>query len=234
MARWILAVLVAVGSTCEARAEGPPAAAPAPVLVELFTSEGCSSCPPADAELARLDARQPIPGALVVPLAHHVDYWDSLGWPDPFARAEATKRQRWYGGNYTPQAIVDGGEEMVGSRGAALEAAIARAARRPHVAVAIAVAEGGEVTVSAPEVPGARAFVALVQTHARVSVPRGENAGRTLDHTAVVRALEAGRRVRFTPPKGVARADLRVVAFVQDEASRRVLGSASAPFGAAK
>lgn len=226
MGRWIVVGLLSLGSTCEARAAPPsPSSAPVPVLVELFTSEGCSSCPPADAVLARLEDQQPVPGAVVIPLAHHVDYWDSLGWPDPFASARASARQRAYGGNYTPQAIVDGADEMVGSRGAALERAIAEAAKRPHVKVTIASPAPGEYVVSAPVGPGTEIVLALVQARARVAVPRGENAGRTIDHTAIVRDLKMGPRATFAPPKGVAPTDLRVVAFVQDAGSRRVLGS---------
>ena len=228
MARWILAGFVALGSTCEARAAPADAGdrrGDVPVLVELFTSEGCSSCPPADAVLARLEEKQPVPGALVVPLAHHVDYWDSLGWPDPFASAKASARQRSYGGNYTPQAIVDGADEMVGSKGAALERAIAQAAKRPHVKVTITTNAPGEVVVTAPAIAGSEVTVALVQARARVAVPRGENAGRTLDHSAIVRETKTGPRATFVPPNGVAPSDLRIVAFVQDVKSRRVLGS---------
>jgi len=90
---------------------------PAPVLVELFTSEGCSSCPPADAVAERLLRTQPVPGARVVLVAHHVDYWDSLGWPDPFSSPSATTRQAGYAGlgrgSYTPQAVIDGEAELL-------------------------------------------------------------------------------------------------------------------------
>jgi hypothetical protein len=222
---------------CESRASAEdktvktPGQDPVPVVVELFTSEGCSSCPPADAVLARLEEKQPVPGALVIPLAHHVDYWDSLGWPDPFASSAATKRQHSYRGNYTPQAIVDGSAEMVGSRGTALESAIAEAAKRPHVKVVITPgAQTGEVAVTAPSVSDGEIVVALVQTRARIAVPRGENAGRTLDHTAIVRDLKIGPRATFTLPKGVAANDVRIVAFLQEQKSRRILGATQAPF----
>lgn len=202
-----------------------------PVVVELFTSEGCSSCPPADAVLARLEEKQPVPGVLVIPLAHHVDYWDSLGWPDPFAASAATKRQHSYRGNYTPQAVVDGAAEMVGSRGSALESAIAEAAKRPHVKVSItAGAQSGEVTVSAPAVPDSEIMIALVQARARIAVPRGENGGRTLDHTAIVREMKSGPHATFKLPKGLEAKDARVVALLQERASRRILGAAQAPF----
>lgn len=202
-----------------------------PVVVELFTSEGCSSCPPADAVLARLEEKQPVPGAFVIALAHHVDYWDSLGWPDPFASSAATRRQHSYRGNYTPQAIVDGNAEMVGSRASALESAIAEAAKRPHVKVVITPGESpGEVTVSAPAVKDAEIVVALVQARARIAVPKGENAGRTLDHTAIVRETKIGPRVTFALPKGLDAKDAHIVALLQERTSRRILGAARAPF----
>lgn len=223
----------AMGGTGEARSDGRAGApVPVPILVELFTSEGCSSCPPADEVLARLERTQPVQGAVVVPLAHHVDYWDALGWPDPFGSPRATARQRAYGGNYTPQAIVDGTAEMVGSHAGELESAIAEAAKRPHVPVTIATktnGDAGEATVGAAAAPaGAEIVVALVQAHARIAVPRGENGGRTLDHTAIVRAMKTGARVTFARPKDVPWSELRVVAFVQDPKTRHVLGSSQA------
>ena len=107
-----------------------------PVIVELFTSEGCSSCPPADELLIMLDAQQPVAGALVIPLSEHVDYWNGLGWPDPFASTVFTQRQEQYAralatrGLYTPQMVVDGRLEFVGSQRHTAREAIARAGRR--------------------------------------------------------------------------------------------------------
>lgn len=223
----VIAAMLALGCESKASAEGDLV----PVVVELFTSEGCSSCPPADAVLARLGDRQAVPGVLVIPLAHHVDYWDSLGWPDPFASNAATKRQRSYRGNYTPQAIVDGAAEMVGSRGSALETAIAEAAKRPHVKVVITPgAQSGEVSVTAPAVADSEIVIALVQARARIAVPRGENAGKALEHTAIVRKLEVGPHATFTLPNGLAANDVRIVAFLQERARRRILGAAQAPF----
>jgi hypothetical protein len=235
--RRLLVCLGLLAFGCESRASAEdktvkmPGQDPVPVVVELFTSEGCSSCPPADAVLARLEEKQPVPGAFVIPLAHHVDYWDSLGWPDPFASSAATKRQHSYRGNYTPQAIVDGNAEMVGSRGSALESAIADAAKRGHVKVVITPgAQAGEVTVTAPSVADTEIVVALVQARARIAVPRGENAGRTLEHTAIVRELRTGPHATFTLPKGLAANDARIVAFLQEQKSRRILGAAQVSF----
>src|SRR4051812_45698698 len=124
-------------------ADAAPSPATAPVVVELFTSEGCSSCPPADKVLAAL-AKQPIAGVQIIPLAWHIDYWDRLGWRDPFSSHEATLRQYEYARRvgdrdrvYTPQMIVAGGEEFVGSEAKRAEKAIATAAKSPRGVIEI-------------------------------------------------------------------------------------------------
>jgi hypothetical protein len=220
-----------------------------PVLVELFTSEGCSSCPPADTVLAGLERTQSVAGARVVPIGLHVDYWDGIGWPDPFSSAQATQRQRAYAplgsGSYTPQAVIDGRSETIGSRKGMVEAAVAEAARRPHATVAIRLAPRTESTapvevmleigaLPSGSAADAEVLVALTQNAVRVDVKRGENAGKVLEHTAVARQLVVGGpmpagggslRASLKVPSGVAAKELRVVAFVQERASRRVLGS---------
>ena len=172
----------------------PSSAAPepaGPVLVELYTSEGCSSCPPAEAVLGRLAARTD-----VVVLAHHVDYWDGIGWPDPFSSAAATARQQAHGGNFTPEAVVDGGTSLIGSRETALVEAIASAKQRPHVRLGLTATRSGNAWDVALQARG-DVFLAVVQDRARVAVPRGENAGRTLDHVGIVRSvIKAGPTTR--------------------------------------
>jgi hypothetical protein len=201
----VLVALLSLGCESKASAEDRASSSdPVPVIVELFTSEGCSSCPPADAVLARLEDKQPVAGVLVIPLAHHVDYWDSLGWPDPFASSAATKRQHSYRGNYTPQAIVDGGAEMVGSRGSALESAIGEAAKRPHVKVAITRGmQSGEVIVSAPAVADSEIVIALVQARAHRRAARRERGqdarphrDRARDEARTARDIRASGRCR--------------------------------------
>ena len=114
-----------------------------PVLVELFTSEGCSSCPPADALLARLDRDQPVPNADIITLGEHVDYWDSLGWHDRFSSHQFTLRQSEYtqrlrlDDSYTPQMIVDGTSQFVGNDAAHALRAIAEAARTPNIPISL-------------------------------------------------------------------------------------------------
>jgi hypothetical protein len=208
-----------------------------PVLVELFTSEGCSSCPPADAVLADLERTRG-----VVVLGHHVDYWDGLGWKDPFSSANATSRQRAYaaaigGGTYTPEAVVDGRVQVLGSRRTAIEAAVQEAAKKPHASVAVELAPAGDaqqLTVRVGALPAdatddAELVVATVTPAAHVTIPRGENAGRTVDHVAIARGLvtvgvvpRAGSTSRVLVAKDAA----RLVVFVQEKGSRRVLGTA--------
>jgi hypothetical protein len=234
---------------------GPTDPAAVPVLVELFTSEGCSSCPPADRVLAGLERAQSVAGARIVPLGLHVDYWDGIGWPDPFSSARMTERQRSYAvlhsSSYTPQAVIDGRAEMVGSRRAAVEQAVAEAAKRPHASITIDVAERAdtgvpvEVTLKIGALPAgsgadAEAIVTLTQNAVRVAVPSGENAGSTLEHTAVARELTvagavpaAGASLKATlkVPPGLTAKDLRIVAFVQERSSRRVLATSTRDVG---
>jgi hypothetical protein len=171
-----------------------------PVLAELFTSEGCSSCPPADQLLQLLDQQQPVSGAQILVLSEHVDYWNQLGWHDPFSTRQFTLRQEQYSRTlgrevYTPQLVVDGREQVLGNDPAAVQSAIARAAATPkHPVRIVAVKRDGAnafVTVSVGALPKGRAevWVAMAEDSARSSVTRGENAGRALSHVAVVRSL---------------------------------------------
>jgi hypothetical protein len=231
-------------------------AARVPVVVELFTSEGCSSCPPADALLARLARTQPVEGAEIIALKLHVDYWNRLGWTDPFSSAAYSARQSRYaetfdtGSVYTPQMVVDGRAEFVGSAEAKALAAIAGAARAQKSPLELHVAaEAGALTVNvrlpalAERTPGEAAdvFLAITEDKLHSNVTAGENAGRALDHMAVVRSLrslvrvqpgqpgDAPISVRFALDPAWKRDALRVVAFVQEEKSRHILAAASAP-----
>jgi len=171
-----------------------------PVLVELFTSEGCSSCPPADALLRQLDQAQPVAGARAIVLSEHVDYWNQLGWKDPYSSAEFSRRQGAYArllGSevFTPQVVIDGREQFVGSNGRDIQGSIARAAGKPKAEVRIVSArrEGAEavVTLSIPALAKGKAevWVAAADERDSSSVSKGENSGRRLDHVAVVRTL---------------------------------------------
>jgi len=224
---------------------------PIPVIVELFTSEGCSSCPPADALLIRLEKLQPVANAKIVVLSQHVDYWNRLGWTDPFSSALFTRRQNEYAeafgrdGIYTPQMVVDGQAEFVGSDASRAQQAIARAAAQPKAMLNVSFAEAttseqGRVQVSLSAVPetvavvNAEIILAITETNLSSSVPRGENAGRNLQHTGVVRVLKPlGRANRDKTtyeenvklPAAWQRKNLTAVAFLQDRSSRHILGA---------
>ena len=185
----------------------PPAATAlpaAPVLVELFTSEGCSSCPPADLVLQRLEAGIGVPGASVIALGEHVTYWDRLGWKDRFSADVFTRRQEDYTWQfrtdtaYTPQMIVNGHAEFVGSDEKRARTEILKAALGAAAKVDLAIA-GDSVSIKVSGLPvGARdADVLLAVTESRLDtdVQHGENGGRKLRHTGVVRSIESVGRV---------------------------------------
>lgn len=214
-----------------------------PVVVELFTSEGCSSCPAADAALRELETAQSVPGVEIVALGEHVDYWNRLGWKDAFSSSQFTERQRDYAagfgtGSYTPQAVVNGRYEFVGSQRAKLADAVARAAQAPHATVALSRASTGALAVQVSALPAGTAptevLLALTETGLSSQVGRGENAGRLLRHAAVVRALRplgslaADGIFAITAPLQLnpawKTANLRAVVLVQEKASRQIVG----------
>lgn len=178
------------------------AAAPRqPVLVELFTSEGCSDCPPADALLAKLDTEQSVPGAEAIVLSEHVTYWNHLGWRDPFSFDDIDERQKIYAQQFslsdvaTPQFVVDGAAQVTGADPEKLIREIGHAAAAPKVAITIGdvhrTPEGAvSFTVRAAPGPKASLVAALAENATRSEVAHGENAGRTLHHVAVVRDLK--------------------------------------------
>ena len=211
------------------------------MLVELFTSEGCSSCPPADAVLARLVRDQPVKDVEILALSEHVDYWDSLGWKDPYSSPLFTERQQAYGSLlgrgsvYTPQAVVDGRVEMVGSDEAVVREAAAKSAAQTHGTLT-AQRTGNSLHLEAklPPHSGAEVLLAWVDDPPPARVARGENAGRTLTHVRVVRELRRVGRSDQVSWSGDVDLDartarLRLIAFVQERSSGRVLASASQP-----
>ena len=215
-----------------------------PVLVELFTSEGCSSCPPADRQLARLMQEQPIPGARVIALGEHVDYWDDLGWKDSFSSSLFTKRQQEYvrrlglAGPYTPQLVVGGRLQAVGSDESAARSAIAEVARSPAGSVALrpVTDPGGKpaLEIQATWKGGdAQIVAAVVQDRATTRVSRGENAGRTLAHASVVRSLVVvGRGAsafsgRVVLERGRVTGAAHAVVFIQEPEGGRVYAANS-------
>jgi hypothetical protein len=169
-------------------------AADRPVVVELFTSQGCSSCPPANAYLNEL-ARQ---RRDVLPLAFHITYWDRLGWKDPFSLEEATSRQDRYGhrfgdGSYTPEIVVDGASSHVGSDRAKVGSAIAAAKRDSRTAAQLNVTKDGDglsIAVGAGEGRGRILLIGFDHDHL-TAIRRGENSGRTLEEANVVRSIRS-------------------------------------------
>jgi len=226
-----------------------------PVVVELFTSEGCSSCPPADALLARYESQQPVANAQIIALEEHVDYWDELGWVDPFSGREWTNRQAEYatsvgnGNPYTPQMVVDGQTEFVGSRESQVRQVIARAASQPKTRVSVGFRAGeksgaGTVQIVVDKLASSsprdepEVWLAITEADLHSEVKRGENAGRALGHASIVRVLrkvgtaQEDADVAFSqssPIKLDSRwniPNLHAVAFVQERKSRRILGAA--------
>ncbi len=224
-----------------------------PVLVELFTSEGCSSCPPADRLLEALDEKQPVAGVDLIVLSEHVDYWDRLGWKDPFSSSKYTSRQQDYagrlkgdGGVYTPQMVVDGRFGFVGSDGREAGAAIQKAMQDRKIPIRISNVErqGNQVTarIDVPAEGNAHGvlYVAIADNRAESQVSRGENAGHTLGHVAVTRVLsEAGavdtgaastRKISLKLPTASAAGGSRLVAFIEDAQSGRIIAAAAQKF----
>jgi hypothetical protein len=220
-----------LSATASLRAEKGPRV---PVLVELFTSEGCSSCPPADRLLERLHREQPIAGADVVVLSQHVDYWNYIGWKDPFSSAAFSTRQQEYSRQfridsvYTPQMVVDGSAQFVGSDARAAEATLREAARRAKASFSLMMSGTRSDLELAPTQDQLRMLLATVKNDAVSKVTRGENAGRELRHVAVatelkeIGATEVGRgwKGSIHRPEG---AGLSGVVFAQRVSDGRVL-----------
>jgi hypothetical protein len=224
-----------------------------PVIVELFTSEGCSSCPPADAWLRELAASGAVDDVAVIALSEHVDYWNRLGWKDPFSSAAMTARQGDYAralGSqvYTPQVVVDGAVEFIGSDRQAGITAIRHAAASKKAAVTAEVAVATTVidvrTTIAPgalgRLPDADVFVAITEDGLVSSVAAGENQGRRLAHAAVVRYLQKVDRVKKGSPSASVSARIpidtswslqksRVVVLLRAHSDVRIVGAWSGP-----
>ena len=222
-----------------------------PVLVELFTSEGCSSCPPADRVLTTLQNDQLVPNAEVITLEFHVDYWNYLGWKDRFSSNEFTKRQEAYArqlglnSTYTPQMVVDGSREFVGSSRAKANETIAQSAAEPKAAVEVTVVDGKlHVTVKGlKEHSDATVYLAVAENKLFTKVGGGENSGSTLEHTSVVRSLtpigtikkaENGITTELSVPKnaGWNVENTKYVVFVQENSTLKVLAVGPAAMSA--
>jgi len=218
-----------------------------PVLVELFTSEGCSDCPPADRLLQQIDEKQPFAGVQAIVLSEHVTYWNHDGWTDPFSLDEMTERQQDYvnqfrlNSSYTPQMVVDGAEQLVGNNVAAVSAALTKAAADPKQDVTIAQAQwengGAAFSVHATADRNAKLVAVLAADAMQRHVSAGENNGKTLEHVAVVRVLKTfggevgdGRPLRLNggplTHKDESQGPVRLVVFLVEHKTGHVLGAA--------
>jgi hypothetical protein len=221
-----------------------------PVLVELFTSEGCSTCPPADTLLAKLERVQPVNGAEIIVLGEHVDYWDGQGWHDRFSSHQFTERQNEYCGrlhvdnSYTPQMIVDGTDQFVGHDAIHAINAIQHAAQIPKIKLILSqpVVDGQKVSASVSS-PAATAtkkadlYVALVDPKDTTEVRGGENGGHRLQHVGVVRSLQRVGKLKdlgagpvsfnLNAPADARPGEMRVVVFAQESGQGAVLGAVS-------
>lgn len=225
------------------------------VIVELFTSEGCSSCPPADSLLKELSERQPMDGVQVVALEEHVDYWNQLGWTDPYSSNEFSMRQSDYarsfgnGSVYTPQMIVDGKSEFVGSRSLSAREAIHKAAALPKFEISLqpaadANSQEAALAVRIENPNGVSAsrdlelWVAVTEKNLQSDVKAGENSGELLKHAPVVRSLRkwkvpadvAGYQTQLRLPLDShwKKDNLDVVAFLAEQGSLRIVGAGTA------
>lgn len=224
-----------------------------PVVVELFTSQGCNSCPPADDVLSEFASRKSILGARIIPISFHVDYWDRLGWTDPFGDRRHSERQRAYNerfeiNSFTPQMVVDGNVSLIGSQRQRLMAAIDRERRRPKLTVELNATgkPNGDlfVELNTPQPPESRKHlewvVVITQDGLVQEITSGENAGKTLHHDSVVRFYErvpaftdennSRQTIEFSasalPQTGT---DYNLVVMLQNTKEGNILGANSVP-----
>ena len=245
----MVSLLSATGVVWASHRGQPPAAlrgSSTPVIVELFSSEGCSSCPPADAWLSSIDRSQSLDGVAVIALEEHVDYWDRLGWRDPFAQPQFGERQATYSRVlpdrrvFTPEIVVDGHAVVDGGNADQVARALSEAAAevRPRVALS---RQDGRVAVDVSGIPGGdddvvEVWLAVTESGLTSDVAQGENAGRRLVHAPIVRILrkvgstaagafhgevDVAMEVTWAPRA------LRFVAFVQRATSRRIVGASA-------
>jgi hypothetical protein len=224
-----------------------------PVLVELFTSEGCSSCPPADVVLQKLLAQQPVPGAEIIALEEHVDYWNHDGWIDPFSAPAWTERQQAYSvlkktDPYTPELVIDGQRQIVGSKVEDVLREIASASRTAKAEIAITPDNGSggnrhvRIAISKLEAnprDAAEVWLAVTEDGLHSDVSRGENHGHTLTHVATLRSLhkigvaDPGKAPAFSTDAEVklnshwSTENLHVTVFLQKKKSLEIIGAAT-------
>ncbi len=245
----LLLIAAILGTAALPFRDRPDRSIPVPVIqpvvvLELFTSQGCSSCPPADKALQEVTQQATRSGQAVYALSFHVDYWNRLGWQDPFSAKQFTDRQRQYDRalhtqTYTPQLVINGRQDVVGGQRGRIEQAIQTIQKQPASAF---VGVDGSLTRDAEQVTVRyelsaagpyRVNVALVQKEARTAVRNGENGGRTLVNTNVVRQFktidESGTSgsVTLPLPTGLTPDQTSVVVYVQRVDNGQVVGAKS-------
>jgi hypothetical protein len=246
----LLSNIVTMSAQVTTKADSTPR--PKVILVELFTSEGCSSCPPADRLLREVDGTEPVAGQLIVGISEHVTYWNSLGWSDPFSSSTYTDRQNAYGARfgldsvYTPQMVVNGAEQFVGSDRVSLANAIRKEQNRTSpvdLQILSSSLSGSSLTVNFSAMGDASLhdadiFAVLADDADQSTVLHGENAGRTLSHVAVARSIIRVAKLRTVAQQTVEIAlpasfhtasGHHLILFAQAPGSGRVLGADSKP-----
>ncbi len=227
---------------------------PVPVVVELFTSEGCSSCPAADRLLSRLEQSQPIPGAQIIAIEEHVDYWNQLGWTDPFSSPQFRARQNDYGvafkakDMYTPQMVVNGQSAFLGSDMDRAYREIGNAVQAATTSVNLGASPNSrdpeliDLSVQVTNTKSAKwrdsnVYLAVTENRLMTFVQHGENSGRTLRHSAVARSFGVIGRINpqganggqlvstLRLPRDWKRENLHAVVFVQERDTFRITGA---------
>jgi hypothetical protein len=243
--KWLARIVGFIFAGSVAMAYAANLRAPQPVLVELFTSEGCSSCPPADRLLMELDRQQPVVGASVIVLSEHVDYWNNLGWHDPYSSHQWSERQSDYARRfgldsvYTPQIVVAGAHQVLGSDAQAVRRAVEASIDAHQIQIDISSVERAagslEFTFNAAGSPRSTLYAAVADEADHSSVHQGENAGRSLDHVSVLRSLEPVATLQTSPvemkvtiklPPDIASRHLRLILFAQDNSDGHICGVA--------
>jgi hypothetical protein len=246
-----LALGLLLSAAVVASAQTEAASSKSPVLVELFTSEGCSSCPPADTLLAKLEQLQPVDGAQIIILSEHVDYWEQGGWHDRFESHQYTDRQTEYAnrlhvsqGIFTPQMVVDGTDQFVGNDPRRAVNSITTAAKTPKVALTVTnVAVSGKkvsASVSAPPFSfKGDLYAALVDPVDSTDVKKGENGGHHLEHAGVVRTMQRVGSLKdlaagphafsLNAPSDAVPGSMRLVVFAQHSDEGPIAGVVSVP-----
>jgi len=198
-------------------------------VVELFTSQGCSSCPPADRIVSELVKQH----GQVIPLAYHVDYWDNAFWHDPFSSHQWTERQLMYArsfklnGAYTPQMVVNGSTQFVGSDGRALNAAVANVSSRDAIGLE-AVRNGANIdaTITADVPANSDVVLVVFENGLSTAIRGGENMGHTASDDAIVRKLWKVKPGKVTVPVSTAWKNIGVAVFLQDRTTLAISSAA--------